>query len=313
MSQARTDCGAPDTDDDDDFDADDPYTLMGNVSDTSPAAPEARTAYPSPVEHTLRPRGAHAGSASQVSSSPGSFLRIVGGSSSGLVRGEVSETANGPRSFMRSELADPLPADWAEHYATVYFQHIQPQWPFMDEKAWTASFTSYLEDSSRLTRPDRFLVSMVLSVGALVCSSFRPRCPHLQYSQGLHRDALCHEMDALTRSSSLLQRTQGALLLLVHAFHDSSPEPIEQSLSLAMINCLSLLSEPDGSESQEEYDHGYEFKEISERVAMSCHILNEVVSSGWTFSQSLVSEVMDDKVSCKRSPYSANQPVSLRN
>lgn len=202
-----------------------------------------------------------------------------------------------PWTLLDLETSNTLPRDWAEHYSSVFFQHIQPQWPFMDEAAWEHNFAEWLREPNSLSGPSRFLIQVALSIGALVCSSFRPNCPHMRHSQGLYSNAMWNDLDELTRGKSMLLRTQGALLLLIHAFHGPSPDPIEQSLKLAMMNCVSLMSEADEPELHSDQGEAEHSRDICQRVVMSCHILNEVVSSGWTFPQDIMGEILGDKVS----------------
>lgn len=272
----------------------------GLPRDLSPVELGPQTAYPSPAKDAAF---SHTGYRATSTVHASDCVGEPAPGTSCLAQKQYAESATaaaGSRIVLDGEIAKALPLAWAEHYASIYFQHMQPQWPFMDQASWYSSFAAWLDDPNSLTRPSRFLVRLVVSIGALVCSSFRPNCPHLQNSQSTYRSALQYDLGDLMRSKSMLPRTQGALLLLVYAFHGSSPEPIEQCLRFAMMNCVSLITElEEQPEHQRREVDAQNSRNIYQSVVMSCHILNEVVSSGWTYPQDLMGEIGDDKVSIR--------------
>ncbi|CAI6092381.1 unnamed protein product [Clonostachys chloroleuca] len=268
----------------------------GLPRDLSPVELGPQTAYPSPAKDAAF---SHTGYRATSTVHASDCVGEPAPGTSCLAQKQYAESATaaaGSRIVLDGKIAKALPLAWAEHYASIYFQHMQPQWPFMDQASWYSSFAAWLDDPNSLTRPSRFLVRLVVSIGALVCSSFRPNCPHLQNSQSTYRSALQYDLGDLMRSKSMLPRTQGALLLLVYAFHGSSPEPIEQCLRFAMMNCVSLITElEEQPEHQRREVDAQNSRNIYQSVVMSCHILNEVVSSGWTYPQDLMGEIGDDK------------------
>ncbi|KAF4463270.1 hypothetical protein FALBO_9910 [Fusarium albosuccineum] len=131
--------------------------------------------------------------------------------------------------------------DWLDHYAHVYFCHIQPQWSFLDEEAWNRHFNAWNTAASKLEGAQLFILHLVLAIGALLSSSYRHDCPHLTHAQKLQKSAVRHHLLAVNQHPDPLIRTQAFLLILIHAFHDSSHDAVQSSIMVALMNCGNLI------------------------------------------------------------------------
>ncbi|KAH0429037.1 hypothetical protein CcaCcLH18_08664 [Colletotrichum camelliae] len=185
--------------------------------------------------------------------------------------------------------------DWLDHYANIYFRHVQPQWTFIDEVAWRDVYTTQSSGLFEAASCYHFVIQMVLAIGALVSSSFRADCPHLVHASRLHDEAMKKSLSSVTGHSSPLIRTQASLLMLLYAFHGPSPDPVSGNVMLVLMNCANLMDH------KQEVDlHAdslcVDFEHSRNMTIMSSHILNEVVASAWTFPQTFMFEILDEKV-----------------
>ena len=200
--------------------------------------------------------------------------------------------------------SDILPAgdDWLEHYAHMYFQHIQPQWSFLNESSWRKGFLLWRSKDNQLESSQKFIIRVVLAIGALLCNSSRLDGPHLSHASSLHDGAIRNHLSHIMQHPSALVRTQASLLLLIYILHGLSMEPIHSTLALVAVNCGSLITEDQerGLSSDSMSQEDLIEQQVRRHTIMSCHILNEVVSSGWTYSQSFMLEFLDQKVQCQK-------------
>ncbi|KAF5009776.1 hypothetical protein FDECE_4049 [Fusarium decemcellulare] len=184
--------------------------------------------------------------------------------------------------------------DWLDHYAHVYFCHIQPQWSFLDEEAWNRQFDAWNTSASKLEGAQLFILHLVLAIGALLSSSYRHDCPHLTHAQKLHKSAVRHHLLAVNQHPDPLIRTQAFLLILIHAFHDSSHDAVQSSIMVALMNCGNLMGQDDSQVLGGDRYSSYNL--LRKQCIMSCHIVNEVISSAWTFDQPFMFEMLDEEI-----------------
>ena len=185
--------------------------------------------------------------------------------------------------------------DWMDHYASTYFHHVQPQWSFLDDRAWAITFAAWKKDPSSPNPAHRFIIQLVLAVGALMCSSFRADCPHLLHAFRAHDGAVRRYLGRITQHPSALLRTQASLLLILYAFHSPSSASIPSDLLLVLMSCTNLMNQAEGSD-PESKELGKSFERVRRHAIMSSAIINELVSSAWTYPQTFVFEFLDDSV-----------------
>ncbi|KAK2036819.1 hypothetical protein LZ31DRAFT_600974 [Colletotrichum somersetense] len=135
--------------------------------------------------------------------------------------------------------------DWMDHYANIYFQHIQPQWSFLDEYAWRKAYETWKRNPYKVESVESFIIQLALAVGALACSSFRMDCQHSAHATKLHDGAVRNHFIHTTQHPLALIRTQTSLLSLLYAFHSPSPAGIPGGIMLVLMNCASLVEEHD--------------------------------------------------------------------
>lgn len=184
--------------------------------------------------------------------------------------------------------------DWLDHYADIYFEHVQPQWSFLDENAWRLTYSVLKSDPSGPEGAQKFILQLVLAIGALMSSSFRPDCPHLSHATRLHDGAICANLNQATQHPSSLIRTQASMLMLLYSFHGPSPDSIPGSIMLTLMNCANLMSPESRDPVADSLGETYEY--VRRHAIMSAHILNEVVASAWTYPQPFMFEFLDDTV-----------------
>lgn len=84
----------------------------------------------------------------------------------------------------------PIGNDWMDRYAHMYFQHIQPQWLFLNETAWRWSFLLWRAQDTQLDDCQKFIIRVVLAIGTLLCSLSQFDGPHLSHASSLHDGAI---------------------------------------------------------------------------------------------------------------------------
>lgn len=189
----------------------------------------------------------------------------------------------------------PIGEEWMDHYANIYFRHVQPQWSFLDENSWRRRYNVWKTNASGIDPAHQFILQLVLATGALISSSFRAQCPHLVHATELHDRALRSYLGHITQNPSALIRTHASLLMLLYAFHGPSPDAIPGSLMLVLMNCSNLMSQLD--EGDQEVQDSPHPEQIKRHTIMTCHILNEAVSSAWMYPRPFMVEFLDDAVS----------------
>ncbi|KAH8894002.1 hypothetical protein GQ53DRAFT_804897 [Thozetella sp. PMI_491] len=190
--------------------------------------------------------------------------------------------------------------DWMDQYANMYFQHIQPQWSFLNEHSWHEFFKLWKMHGmhAQLEPPQQFTLRIVIAVGALLCGYSRLDRVHFSHASSVHdgaiRNYFCHVMS----HPSALVRTQAALLLLVFYLHGPSPSSLYSTLNLMTMHCGSLMTEHERNESLSGHpsSEGYAEQQLRRHTIMSCHIINEVISSGWTYPESHCFSFLDEKI-----------------
>ncbi|KAH7039558.1 uncharacterized protein B0I36DRAFT_343428 [Microdochium trichocladiopsis] len=198
-----------------------------------------------------------------------------------------------------SDIVISVGEDWMDHYADVYFQHIQPQWSFLEASSWRAAYVAWKRDPDNVESADIFVLLLALAISALACSSFRADCQHSLHANTLYTSAVRGHFVRVSENPSALVRTQASLLMLLYAFHNPSPSAIPGDMMLVLTNCASLANEtsiPEASGASGRVQHGLNsnYEHMRRLTIMSSHILNEVVSSAWTFDRFYVFEFLDD-------------------
>lgn len=204
------------------------------------------------------------------------------------------ELATGVSILVGRDAVLSIGEDWLDHYAHTYFRHVQPQWLFVDEQAWQESYAAWKRTPKEAMPSHKFLVQLVLAVGALVSSSFRTDCPHLLHASKIYEDAIHSHVGQVTGNPSALVRTQAALLMLLYALHGHSVDSISESVLLVLTNSANLIADVQDGPSQD--DLCQDFEQTRKLTLMSAHVLNELVASAWTYTQTFIFDVLDEKV-----------------
>ncbi|KAF6813221.1 binuclear zinc transcription factor [Colletotrichum sojae] len=183
--------------------------------------------------------------------------------------------------------------DWLDHYAHTYFRHVQPQWLFVDEEAWRKSYATWKKTPREVLPSHKFLIQLLLAVGALVGSSFRADCPHLLHASKTYEDAIQSHVCQVTGNPSPLLRTQASLLMLLYALHGPSVDPISDTVLLVLMNSSNLVNEVQHTPSQ---DLCQDFEQTRMLTLMSSHVLNELVASAWNCPPTFMFDVLDETI-----------------
>lgn len=197
--------------------------------------------------------------------------------------------------------------DWMDHYAYTYFRHAQPQWSFLDEKTWRMSYRAWTTGSNRLEEAQIFILQLVLAIGAVLSSSYRQDCPHLIHASRFYEAAIQRYLGSIPQHRSPLMRTQASLLMLIYSWHDSSHNVVPSIIMLVLLNCESLIDQIMAEDAAGEGTSANRL--IRRQCVMSCQIVNEVVSSAWSYPQSFLFETLDNKVG----PLRHHRPLPLLN
>jgi hypothetical protein len=102
-------------------------------------------------------------------------------------------------------------------------------------------------------------------------------------------------------------RTQASLLMLIYSWHDSSHNVVPSIIMLVLLNCESLIDQIMAEDAAGEGTSANRL--IRRQCVMSCQIVNEVVSSAWSYPQSFLFETLDNKVG----PLRHHRPLPLLN
>lgn len=202
------------------------------------------------------------------------------------------------------DMADAsLDITWGiEVYANVYLAHVHKLYPFLHEESirtWmrTCSRGQVLEGNEK-----GFILRILCSIGAFMCSSFAEDCPHLREATWITHEAL-NQFQSGAMQVGPVVRSQVCILRLLHAIYGPSPEPIHEALASALAECAQLVerqgssqelrspSDLSASENREDPD------EHIKRIVLAAHQLNEIIASGWDQQGEDRSRLLGDRVS----------------
>ncbi|KAF4431482.1 hypothetical protein FACUT_8603 [Fusarium acutatum] len=211
------------------------------------------------------------------------------------LQAQSQPTASGiNRSQPQHDLAS-IGSDWLDHYAEVYFRHAQPQWSFLDEDDWNAKYQAWMASSGAVDDTHVFILLLALAVGALLSSSYRQNCPYLTHASLLYETAIRDYLGSITQHQSALTRTQASMLMVIYSWHDSSHNILQNSIMMVLLNCQNLIDQMRTDQDKQSQDTAA-VRSLQRRCVMSCHIVNEIVSSAWSYPQSFVLDTLDDKM-----------------
>ncbi len=200
----------------------------------------------------------------------------------------------------RKDGMDHIGEDSIGQYANLYFRYIQPQWPFLNERAWRDLFGLWKQESiyGQLKAHQQFMLRMVIAIGAVLCSYSQLDGVHFSHASKIHEGVIQNHFGYVLAHPSALAKTQSALLLLVYYLHGPSPSSIYNTLNLMLMQCSILMTEHERNEALGARPRGYVYAEQQMRrhTIMSCHIINEVISSAWTYPESPTHNFLDEKV-----------------
>ncbi|EXL45947.1 hypothetical protein FOCG_11941 [Fusarium oxysporum f. sp. radicis-lycopersici 26381] len=198
------------------------------------------------------------------------------------------------RSQPRHDLTS-IGSDWLGHYAEIYFRHAQPQWSFLDEDDWNTKYQAWMTSPSAVDDTHVFILLLALAVGALLSSSYHQNCPYLTHASRLYETAVRDYLGSITQHQSALTRTQASILMVIYSWHDSSHNILQNSIMMVLMNCQNLIDQMRADEDKQS-ENTTALRSLQRRCIMSCHIVNEIVSSAWSYPQSFVLETLDDKM-----------------
>ncbi|KAF5230030.1 hypothetical protein FOXYS1_15902 [Fusarium oxysporum] len=211
------------------------------------------------------------------------------------------------RSQPRHDLTS-IGSDWLDHYAEIYFRHAQPQWSFLDEDDWNTKYQAWMTSPSAVDDTHVFILLLALAVGALLSSSYRQNCPYLTHASRLYETAVRDYLGSITQHQSALTRTQASILMVIYSWHDSSHNILQNSIMMVLMNCQNLIDQMRADEDKQN-ENTTALRSLQRRCIMSCHIVNEIVSSAWSYPQSFVLETLDDKTPSDEVVYHETQAL----
>ena len=186
-----------------------------------------------------------------------------------------------------------------EMYANMYFSVTHREWPFLDESAWKSWHTETSPEGQDEWRA--FFLRMVYAIGASLSSTLQRDPSHSARSKEFYTSAMRYYPHVVGHSSMVLQ-IQASLLMILYALHSPSSEEITTSVSSVLPFCAAAMTEIRKHAALcKENGSATEADEIlSEKMFITCYMLNEVIVSGWDRPVSAAYRVVDDDVSCAR-------------
>jgi hypothetical protein len=183
-----------------------------------------------------------------------------------------------------------------ELYANMYFSVTHREWPFLDEAAWKSWHTEAILNGQDEWRA--FFLRMVYAIGASLSSTLQRDPSHSVRSKEFYTSAMRYYPYVVGHSSLVLQ-IQASLLMILYALHSPSSEEITTSVSSVLPFCAAAMTEIRKHASiRRENGSATEPDEVlSEKMFITCYMLNEVIVSGWDRPVSAADRVVDDDVS----------------
>lgn len=212
--------------------------------------------------------------------------------------------------ILRASPLDPACDSWMLQYASMYYQHIQPQWPFLEDNYWEPSleWASTYSSSNPSANPPDFIRRILLAIGALLCEHVRQDGLHVKQAHSLHDAAIKECFVGVMHHSSVIVRTQASLILLLYYMHSKCPNAIKSAVDFMLFQCNGLQIEHGMNEGSNCNGVTPELvaastirqqQSLRRRIIMTCHAVNEIIASGWTFPAVYTTSHLDEKVCSK--------------
>jgi hypothetical protein len=184
-----------------------------------------------------------------------------------------------------------------EQYTNVYFSVTHREWPFLNETVWKSWHNEIIIDGQEEWR--QFFLNIVYAIGASLCSTIQRDPSHLIRSKDFYASALRFYPHVVGHSSMVLQ-IQASLLMILYALHSPSSEEITTSVSSIVPFCTAAMAEirKHASICREIGSMTEADEVLSEKMFITCYMLNEIIVSGWDRPVSAAYRVVDDDVSC---------------
>jgi hypothetical protein len=183
-----------------------------------------------------------------------------------------------------------------EMYANMYFSVTHREWPVLDEPTWRSWHTDAILDGQDEWRS--FFLRMVYAIGASLSSTLQRDPSHSARSKEFYTSAMRYYPHVVGHSSMVLQ-IQASLLMILYALHSPSCEEITASVASILPFCAAAMTEirKHASLCRENGSATEADEVLSEKMFISCYMLNEIIVSGWDRPVSAAYRVVDDDVS----------------
>ncbi|KAJ5309216.1 hypothetical protein N7508_004595 [Penicillium antarcticum] len=180
-----------------------------------------------------------------------------------------------------------------EQYTNVYFSVTHREWPFMNESAWKSWHNEVFIDGQDEWR--QFFLNIVYAIGASLCSTIQRDLSHSIHSKEFYATAMRYYPHVVGHSSMVLQ-IQASLLMIVYALHSPSSEEITTSVASVVPFCTAAMAEirKHASICRENGSITEADEVLSEKMFITCYMLNEIIVSGWDRPVSAAYRVVDD-------------------
>ncbi|KAJ5767362.1 uncharacterized protein N7511_004978 [Penicillium nucicola] len=183
-----------------------------------------------------------------------------------------------------------------EQYTNVYFSVTHREWPFLNETAWKSWHNEVIIDGQHEWR--QFFLNIVYAIGASLCSTIQRDPSHSIRSKEFYASAMRYYPHVVGHSSMALQ-IQASLLMILYALHSPSSEEITTSVASIVPFCTAAMAEirKHASICRETGSITEADEVLSEKMFITCYMLNEIIVSGWDRPVSAAYRVVDDDVS----------------